>query len=1067
MAGSRTPRAPRPWERILTLVGVLMLGLYSWFGTQALAHDDDVLAFLPPDHPDVVAFRDVADRFGMLEVALIGLRADGEDLLTTERTEEIRALAKSVTEADGVRLVLSYPELPDARVVGQTLVVEPLVPKSVTGAPEIRRRVLGNFNAVGNFISDDGNSAMLMVYMLGSDAEPGARGRVLEGLRDIVDSQWSGEAYFGGAPYVEHAAASASRSDIERLSPIVIAVLVIASSLLLRSLVGAVLNLVITGLGVGIVLGTLGFIGLPLSIVSSTMPVMMVALGGAFGMHMIAGYQRQSGTPPERAAATYRELVLPVLLSGITTAASFLALSVMPQAPMRVFGYVAAFAMWVLILLAVGLIPLLLSMLPRTWLPTKSEATLGLRWRPPTWALALVGVGAAALVGTLTADPDTRNVFDEDSDVALADRFLSDNFGGSQFVQIGIEADLSEPTVLRKIRTIVEALRGREGIADVRSLLEPVVLLTEGFGGRAGIPTTQQRARRIISNLASQDVMIQLMTSNPEAAVIHVKLAPGDSASQIETTDWIRKTVADVSVDAIHVVSTADLKIAQARQAHVQARVAALVGHPVSDEAFASLLDGADDPGLRTDLSLLRKRAFGTDEVVEPLPADEYEALSIASITKLRGEALEAAIKTAMPTLVADDPEGVKYAAQQLGQWADEAVEQRRVRGMCESLGLSVEGAATSEPAGDVEPGSPSDVAPRGPAEPSPPDDAEPDPAPPKAPDDAKADPEADAAMDALFGGPGGGGADEVAAPTKAKTDVTMRSVFGEPSPGGEPRPNSDKPGDKNPAAAEVSLDSVFGDAPSATKEPEHSDEEKEVLDSVFGGPSKAAPAAGGSTAAAAAAAPSDDPVAAEPFVPTGQCAELLAVVSELEDAEWARPEGVDAPPLRSVPVHTWVTGQPLIGQAFAQSVTESLMWSIVASVVGLFVVLLVFGKIRSLVPALWSLLITGGAIAVLDHPISIGTSMVACIALGAGIDFAIHLGVRARESEGDAPGQQAVEAIGGVVLITGVQLAAAFLVLLASEMPPLRQFGSGLAIGLLSAAAGAVWLIPVLYRRR
>ncbi|MBC8071437.1 MAG: hypothetical protein IAG13_24130, partial [Deltaproteobacteria bacterium] len=63
--------------------------------------------------------------------------------------------------------------------------------------------------------------------------------------------------------------------------------------------------------------------------------------------------------------------------------------------------------------------------------------------------------------------------------------------------------------------------------------------------------------------------------------------------------------------------------------------------------------------------------------------------------------------------------------------------------------------------------------------------------------------------------------------------------------------------------------------------------------------------------------------------------------------------------------------------------------------------------------------------------------------------------------------GTEAVAELGGVAMVTGLQLAAAFVVLLASEMPPLRQFGGGLAIGLLVAAAGAVWFAPVLFDRR
>ena len=207
------------------------------------------------------------------------------------------------------------------------------------------------------------------------------------------------------------------------------------------------------------------------------------------------------------------------------------------------------------------------------------------------------------------------------------------------------------------------------------------------------------------------------------------------------------------------------------------------------------------------------------------------------------------------------------------------------------------------------------------------------------------------------------------------------------------------------------------------------------------------------------------DEEVAPPPKPTGPCGELLVVLSELEDEEWTAPEGTPEDAIdRSLPVTLSVTGQPVIGQAFADSVWWSLGVSTLVSIAALALTLLLAGHIRALIPAIWTLLITGGAIALLGHPISIGTSMVSCIALGAGVDFAIHLGVRARAEGGD--GAAAVRALGGVVLITGVQLAVAFLVLLASRMPPLREFGTGLAIGLLVAAAGAVWLTPRLFKR-
>ena len=919
MSASPDSTSIHPIVRARWGILAVFVALCAWLipGVSALQHDDDVLAFLPPDHPDVIAFEDVADRFGMLEVGLVGLRSGGDDLLVSETTEQVRALGVSVSELPGVRLVLSYPDLPDPKVVGDTLVVEPLVPKGTADAADIRTRVLGNPNAVGNLISKDGSAAVLLVYLLPSD-DPSARAEHLQGIRTLVEERWGGEAHFGGGPFAESTAALSSRADIERLSPAVIGLLVVASALLLGSLSGAALNLVVTALGVGLVVGAHGRFGEPLTIVSSTTPVMMVALGGAFGMHIIAGFQRQSGSSIERASATVRELLVPVILSGVTTATAFFALLVMPQVPMQRFGVVAGVGVLLLLSLALLVLPALLSLLPARALPTKADRRFALPFVPPLWALAGAGLAMAALTATLAPDPDTRNVFDADSEPARADAFLAENFGGSQFVQIAIDGDLQEPAVLRAIRDITEPLATMDGVAEVRSLLDPVALLTDGFGGRDGIPSTKGRARRVVSNLADQAPMAQLMTPDQKGAIVHVKLAPASSEDMQATTARIREVVeaarARLVDGAVRVGPSSTPGVEAARRETVRARVEHLVGRPFSADALEGLrVVDPKSPAVAKALSEARARAFGTDEVIEPLEASEYETVPLDAIASKRGEALEGVLRKHLPTLVANDPEGVKFAAEQLGQWVDELLARHTVTAACTQLEL--EGA---------------------------------EPPPPSAPAD-----------DAGLG-------------------------FDEPAPAAKP---------------------------------------------------------------------------------VGPCGALLTVLSELEDEEWTLPADAPADAVaRTLPVSFAVTGQPVIGQAFADSVYKSLGVSTVVSIAALALTLLVTGHIRALVPAVWTLAITGGALALLGHPISIGTSMVSCIALGAGVDFAIHLGVRARAEGGD--GKAAVDALGTVVLITGVQLSVAFLVLLASEMPPLREFGAGLAIGLLVAAAGAVWLTPRLYRR-
>ncbi|MEM6995791.1 MAG: MMPL family transporter [Myxococcota bacterium] len=400
------------------IILVLFAALCAWLvpGAKQLQHDDDVLAFLPPEHPDVVTFRAVAERFGMLEVALVGVlpEAGTEGLLHPEPIAALRGLHTKLTEIEGVRLVLSLPAFPNARVADDVLVVDELVPASVTDPEVIAARALANPDAVGNVVSADGGAAAFIVFLRAdTSAERFAkRAEVLAKIRKEVDAAWSGPKFYGGAPFVEHAASDSSRTDIEDLSPIVIGVLVVVSAVLLGSTTAAILNLLVTGLGVLLIVGAHGRFGEPFTIVSSTTPVMMVALGGAFGMHVLAGYQRLAGTPCERASAALRELWIPVVLSGVTTATAFFVLRAMPQVPMQRFGLVAGAGVLSLLVLALLVLPALLAVLPARLLPTRPNRVLPRPPAPPTLVLLAAALAGFFGASRMSADPDTAEVFD-------------------------------------------------------------------------------------------------------------------------------------------------------------------------------------------------------------------------------------------------------------------------------------------------------------------------------------------------------------------------------------------------------------------------------------------------------------------------------------------------------------------------------------------------------------------------------------------------------------------------------------------------------------------------------
>ena len=142
------------------------------------------------------------------------------------------------------------------------------------------------------------------------------------------------------------------------------------------------------------------------------------------------------------------------------------------------------------------------------------------------------------------------------------------------------------------------------------------------------------------------------------------------------------------------------------------------------------------------------------------------------------------------------------------------------------------------------------------------------------------------------------------------------------------------------------------------------------------------------------------------------------------------------------------------------------------ALVTDLILITILLGSVRmgliAVLPVALSLLLVLAALALAGTPLGIANSMFAGIALGIGLDFAIHMTTTYRESL--RQGMPAAEALRSTLEITGpavcvsaASITAGFSVLLLSEIAPNVQLGVMICLCLLACAVTTLLLIPTL----
>lgn len=425
-----------------------------------------------PDSPVVVQARRDRALFGDGDrvIVLVTSSPAGWRIATPARLAALRRLHEELEEIPGVRAsgVRSLANLPDLEVGADTLSAIPFLDQVPAGGAELDRRLrrAREQRVTGAaLLSDDGRTAA--VYLpLAEGADRSAALAAIEGHLSVRPEDGL-ETRLLGPAVAEARLGDAVLSDLARLIPVMALVIALCLWLCLRSPGG----LLIPGIEVAVVLlwvfGAMGWAGIPVTLVTTSLPVVLLAMSIADEVHLLERFQPRlasaledapAGTDPAPLvrrclASSLEELAPPLSATTATTCAGLLAFCAATLPPLRHFGAVAAFGVAVALVLTFTLVPATVAVLPARWLVSRRRADRSRRLAPRRAALLVrhrIAAALAALAVVAVAAPGVAQLrvgdnwvanFAPDEPLVLADRAFNRAFWGSYRLDVVLEGE--------------------------------------------------------------------------------------------------------------------------------------------------------------------------------------------------------------------------------------------------------------------------------------------------------------------------------------------------------------------------------------------------------------------------------------------------------------------------------------------------------------------------------------------------------------------------------------------------------------------------------------------------
>ena len=483
-----------PWR---TIIISLLITLLVGSGVRFFLIDDDMMKLLPKNLESRISWEAIQDEFGSTEVIFIAFGNEGKSIFNPEAMATLWDLTEALEAGKQIEELNSITTATRMDNLDGFMEVDDLQPERNLSQEEVNdlKDYLDKNTVIKKrFVSQDDQYFLITVQPYNSDGLNLFR----DELVTIADPILAGyEVHYGGMAYVTGTMPAMIQDDVQGLMKVGILIMVMVLLLNLRSVPGVAMVLMVIGLSLFAMIGAMGWIykltgsdRFLFTLANTSMPIILLTIANSDGVHVVSKFFRELRAKHEVRLAlgtTMDSLLVPILLTSVTTIAAFATMTLSPIEPLFGYGIIIGIGIAWAWFLSSLMLPAVISL--KKWnLESKAITELSIFEKVInklgkivlTHPKYVFSAGATIVliglfgISKVVVDVNMSKFFKPGTEIRDTMDFMDDKMAGTVDIRVRVEGDMKNPQTLSSMRALQKKMEENEKVTTSFSIANVV-----------------------------------------------------------------------------------------------------------------------------------------------------------------------------------------------------------------------------------------------------------------------------------------------------------------------------------------------------------------------------------------------------------------------------------------------------------------------------------------------------------------------------------------------------------------------------------------------------------------